>query len=119
MLSGLLMMFAIFGLLMWIGAVSGDNDEAAFGNMILCLTMTTLMLSALALGLRMRSKMQAKMNLVIKNLTSTFGHVDATMFAKEIHISLDDARDVLDKRAHRFKWRRTELEHYDARYYLS
>lgn len=119
MLSALLMMFAIFGLLMWIGAVSGDNDDAAFGNMVLCLTMTTLMLSALAIGLRMRSRMQTKMELVIKNLTSTFGHIDATLFAKEINITLDDARDVLDKRAQKFKWRRTELEHYDARYFLN
>ena len=119
MLSALLMMFAIFGLLMWIGAVSGDNDDAAFGNMVLCLTMTTLMLSALGIGLRMRSRMQTKMEQVIQNLTSTFGHVDATLFAKEINITLDDARDVLDKRAQKFKWRRTELEHYDARYFLN
>ncbi len=118
MLSGLLMMFAVFGLLMWIGAVSGDNDEAAFGNMLLCFVMTTLMLSALAIGLRMRNRMQTKMDLVIQNLSSTLGHVDATLFAKEINITLDDARDVLDKRARTFKWRRTELEHYDARYFL-
>jgi type IV secretory pathway TrbD component len=41
MLSGLLMMFAIFGLVMWIGAEVGENDDAASGNMILFLIMTT------------------------------------------------------------------------------
>ncbi|MBK6759669.1 MAG: hypothetical protein IPG73_03015 [Ignavibacteria bacterium] len=117
MLSGLLMMFAIFGLVMWIGAEVGENDEAATGNMILCLIMTTLTLAALKTGLWMRSRMNKRMEEVITSLVAREGHIDATSFAAEMKISMDDARDVLDKRARKRNWKRAELEHYNARYF--
>ena len=111
------MMFAIFGLVMWIGAEVGENDEAATGNMILCLIMTTLTLAALQTGLGMRSRMNSRMDAVVTSLVDKFGHVDATTFASEMKISMDDARDVLDKRARKRNWQRAELEHYNARYF--
>jgi hypothetical protein len=117
MLSGLLMMFAIFGLVMWIGAEVGENDDAASGNMILFLIMTTLTLAALQTGLWMRSRMNSRMDAVITSLVDKVGHVDATTFASEMKISMDDARDVLDKRARKRNWERAELEHYNARYF--
>ncbi|MBL0321757.1 MAG: hypothetical protein IPP80_05160 [Ignavibacteria bacterium] len=117
MLSGLLMMFAIFGLVMWIGAEVGENDEAATGNMILCLIMTTLTLAALKTGLWMRSRMNKRMEEVITSLVAREGHIDAKSFATEMKISMDDARDVLDKRARKRNWKRAELEQYNARYF--
>ena len=97
MLSAILMMFAIFGLVMWIGAIEGENEKAAYGNM-----------------------MRASMNLRIENLlTEMFqreGSVQATSFAERMGISLDDARDVLDKRSRDRGWLRTEYAQYDARY---
>lgn len=117
MLSGLLMMFAIFGLVMWIGAEVGENDEAATGNMILCFTMTSLTLGTLKAGLWMRSRMNKRMEAAIAKLFSADGFVEAASFAAEMQISMDDARDVLDKRARKHQWQRTELENYNARYF--
>lgn len=119
MLSAFLMMFAIFGLVMWIGANAGDNDEAAFGNMILCLTMTASCLVALFAGLRMRSRASIRIESAISHLFGSVGFVEATAFATELKISLDDARDVLDARSRIHSWRRVELEKYNARYYSS
>lgn len=111
------MMFAIFGLVMWIGAEVGENDDAATGNMILCLIMTTLTLAALKTGLWMRSRMNSRMDEVINSLVAREGHIDAKSFAAEMEISMDDARDVLDKRARKRNWKRAELEQYNARYF--
>jgi hypothetical protein len=38
------------------------------------------------------------------------------VFADRMGVSLDDARDMLDKRARDRRWLRTEFAHYDARY---
>jgi hypothetical protein len=57
------------------------------------------------------------MDAVITSLVDKVGHVDATTFASEMKISMDDARDVLDKRARKRNWERAELEHYNARYF--
>lgn len=116
MLSAILMMFAIFGLVMWIGALEGDNDKAAFGNMILCFVMTFLMLITLGIGMRMRKTMNGRAEDVIAELFTHEGHVDATVFADRMGVSLDDARDMLDSRARDRQWLRTEYEHYNARY---
>ncbi|MCX6140767.1 MAG: hypothetical protein NTX15_08070 [Candidatus Kapabacteria bacterium] len=119
MLSAFLMMFAIFGLVMWIGANAGDNDDAAFGNMILCLLMTASSITALVIGLRMRTGATSRIEGAIAMLTGSIGYIEATTFAAEMKISLDDARDVLDKRSRIHNWRRVELEQYNARYYPS
>jgi len=116
MFSALLMMFAIFGAVLWIGAVSGANDQAAFGNMILFFVMLVLTLIALGTGLSMRSRSNAKIDALIDTTLKSIGLVDAASFATQMNISLDDARDVLDKRIQRRRWQRTELEHYNAQY---
>ncbi len=117
MLSGLLMMFAIFGMIMWIGATVGENESAATGNMILTLIMTVFTLTALQAGLSMRKKANARIETSIEAQFATRGFVEAATLAAEIGISMDDARDVLDKRAARRLWKRTELEQYNARYF--
>lgn len=116
MLSALLMMFAVFGAAMWVGAISGENSEAALGNMILFFAMSILMFITLGLGLRLRARSNARVDEAITRLLTSAGMVDAVMFATEMQISLDDARNVLDQRMAPGKWQRTELEHYNAQY---
>lgn len=116
MLSAILMMFAIFGLVMWIGALEGDNEKAAFGNMVLCFVMTFLMSITLGIGLRMRKTMNERVEALLTELFASMGHVDAATFADRMGVSLDDARDMLDSRARERQWLRTEYAHYDARY---
>ncbi len=116
MLSAILMMFAIFGLVMWIGALEGDNEKAAYGNMMLCFVMSVLMVVTLVIGMRMRSAMNKRAEAALTELFAEHGHVQASVFAERLGVSLDDARDMLDKRARDRMWLRTEYSHYDARY---
>lgn len=118
MLSGLIMMFAIFGLVMWVGAVSGNNESSAFGNMMLGLLMSALCLIVFRIGMRKRKVANTRIEEVLKLLISNNGLIVASTFAKNMEITLDDARDILDKKARRNRWRRLELEHYDAQYYI-
>ena len=116
MLSAILMMFAIFGLVMWIGAIEGENEKAAFGNMMLCFVMSVLMTITLIVGMRMRASMNLRIENLVTEMFQREGFVQATSFAERMGISLDDARDVLDKRSRDRGWLRTEFAQYDARY---
>jgi hypothetical protein len=110
-------MFAVIGFVMWIGADIGDNEEAARGNMILAMIMTVAALTALRVGMSMRAKMNARIETAISGQLSTRGYVEASTLAAELKLSMDDARDVLDKRRVDRGWSRTELEQYNARYF--
>ena len=116
MLSAILMMFAIFGLVMWIGAIEGENEKAAYGNMMLCFVMSALMIITLIVGIRMRASMNLRIENLLTEMFQREGSVQATSFAERMGISLDDARDVLDKRSRDRGWLRTEYAQYDARY---
>lgn len=116
MLSAILMMFAIFGLVMWIGAIEGENEKAAFGNMMLCFVMSVLMTITLIVGMRMRASMNLRIENLVTEMFQREGSIQATSFAERMGISLDDARDVLDKRSRDRGWLRTEFAQYDARY---
>jgi hypothetical protein len=116
MLSAILMMFAIFGLVMWIGAIEGENEKAAYGNMMLCFVMSVLMIITLIVGMRMRASMNLRIENLLTEMFQREGSVQATSFAERMGISLDDARDVLDKRSRDRGWLRTEYAQYDARY---
>lgn len=116
MLSAILMMFAIFGLVMWIGAIEGENEKAAYGNMMLCFVMSVLMIITLIVGMRMRASMNLRIENLVTEMFQREGFVQATSFAERMGISLDDARDVLDKRSRDRGWLRTEFAQYDARY---
>ncbi len=116
MLSAILMMFAIFGLVMWIGAIEGENEKAAYGNMMLCFVMSVLMIITLIVGIRMRASMNLRIENLLTEMFQREGSVQATSFAERMGISLDDARDVLDKRSRDRGWLRTEYAQYDARY---
>ena len=116
MLSAILMMFAIFGLVMWIGAIEGENEKAAFGNMMLCFVMSVLMTITLIVGMRMRASMNLRIENLVTEMFQREGSIQATSFAERMGVSLDDARDVLDKRSRDRGWLRTEFAQYDARY---
>jgi len=66
--------------------------------------------------MRMRKTMNERAEAVLTELFASVGDVDAVVFADRMGVSLDDARDMLDKRARDRRWLRTEFAHYDARY---
>lgn len=115
MLSGLLMMFAIYGLVMTIGA-RVDESTAWIGNLVMGGTCAVLMLVVFTAGMTMRKKAQARIEHEIEREFNEQGFVEATSFAELAGVSLDDARDQLDKRMRERGWQRTELEKYNAIY---
>ena len=61
MVSGLLMMFSVYGFIMMIGAYVGE-DDAYIGNGIMALIFTALTLIALQVGLSKRKKARVLIN---------------------------------------------------------
>ncbi len=119
MLSAIFMMFAVFGFVFAYGAFVGDNDDIAWGNLWLGVTMITTSAIVLLVGLRLKKHEDARMDGVIADLLSKESCIEASRFAECLNISVDDARDVLDKRARANNWRRLELEHYNAKYFVA
>ncbi len=114
--SGLTMMFAVYGLVMTIGALV-DESDAWIGNLTLGGTFTVISASCVTIGMMMRKKVQKRLDQEIDREFLDLGYVEASLFAKEAGVSLDDARDQLDRRMRDLGWKRTELESYNARYY--
>lgn len=115
MASGLLMMFAVYGFVMMIGAMVGRND-AVTGNAILALVFTVLTLTALRVGLSKRKQAQRLYANVIDAEMDEHGAVDAQRFATACGVTLDDARDILDRRLYSKGWNCVELDGYNAIY---
>ncbi len=113
--SGLLMMFAVYGAVMLMGAYVGDTD-AMSGNAIMTLIFTVLTLTALRIGLSQRKRAHQIFERVITEEFDSHGYLDAVRFSQGAGISLDDARDILDKWAPERKWSRVELSGYNAEY---
>jgi hypothetical protein len=118
MASGLLMMFAVYGLVMTIGALVDDSD-AWIGNFSIGATFTILAVAAVSAGIVLRRKVQARLEAEINRQFEQFGYVDASLFATCAKVTMDDARDQLDRRAREGGWLRRELEQYNAHYFLS
>ena len=115
MCAGLLMMFAVYGMVMMIGAIVGEND-AVFGNALMTLVFTALTVAAFSIGMAQRKRAHQLFSTVIENELSTHGYVDAIRFSKGAGVTLDDARDILDRMARHRGWHRTELTEYNAEY---
>lgn len=113
--SGLLMMFAVYGFVMMIGAMVGNND-AVYGNGILAAAFTVLTLAAFRVGMSKRKKAQKLFDNVITAEMDEHGSVEAQRFATACGVSLDDARDILDRRLYSKGWDCIELEGYNAIY---
>lgn len=115
MASGLLMMFAVYGFVMMIGAMVGNND-AVSGNTIISLIFTVLTLVMFRLGMSQRKKAHALFQSVIDREIADHGYIDALRFSQGAGVSLDDARDILNRRATSNRWMITELDGYNAEY---
>jgi hypothetical protein len=116
MASGLLGMFAVYGGIMWIGAVVGESEDAITGNAIMTGIFTTLMITAIRVGLSQRAKARKRFEAVVEQEFTDHGYVDAIRFSQGAGISLDDARDWLDKRYIPNGWTRVEKSGYNAEY---
>lgn len=116
MVSGFFMMFTIFGYVMTVGALV-DESDVWIGNFILGSICFILTLGAFVTGLRLRKQVHKQVNMLIEQLFAEHGHVEAVVFAKGAQVSLDDARDMLDRRMHIHGWKRTEMLQYNALYH--
>ncbi|MEY2720033.1 MAG: hypothetical protein RLZZ273_1399 [Bacteroidota bacterium] len=119
MLSAVFMMFAVFGFVFAYGAFIGDNDDIAWGNLGLGVTMITTSAVILLWGLRLKKKADVRIEATIADLLAKYQCIEATEFAKDLGITVDDARDMLDTRAREHNWRRLELENYNAKYFVA
>ena len=119
MLSAIFMMFAVFGFVFAYGAFVGENDDIGWGNLWLGVTMITTSAIVLVVGLRIKTREDARVDNVIADLLAKNACIEAIRFAEHLSISLDDARDVLDKRARANNWSRLELEQYNAKYFVA
>lgn len=118
MLSAVFMMFAVFGFVFAYGAFIGDNDDIAWGNLGLGITMITTSAIVLLWGLNLKKKNDVRINATIADLLAKHACIEAAEFAKDLGITVDDARDMLDTRARAQNWRRLELENYNAKYFV-
>ncbi len=109
------MMFAIYGYIMMIGSLV-DESDAWFGNMVLGSICATIMLSVFLTGMIMRKSARQRIEAEIDKQFRENGFLEATTFATNAGVSLDDARDQLDRRMVERGWSRVELEQYNAVY---
>lgn len=116
MLSAIFLMFAVFGFIFALGADIGDNDDIASGNLSLGLIMIGASIITLLVGMRMQRRFDARVDATISELGHPTGSFEAFDFANALAISVDDARDVLEKKARTAGWVCEELEQYNARY---
>ena len=119
MLSALLLMFAVFGFVFSYGAYRGDNDDVGMGNLVMGQIMIAAAVGTLLAGLRMQRQFELRIDGAISSLSTPTGSFDAASFATALNISVDDARDILGKRARIRGWQCQELEGYNARYDVS
>lgn len=108
-------MFAVYGLIMTVGAFSDEND-IWISNFIIGGSFTILTITVFTIGMIMRKKAHVRLEAEIERLFTETGHIEAAAFAKGAGVSMDDARDQLDRRMRERGWHRTELERYNAIY---
>ncbi|MBU3679841.1 MAG: hypothetical protein FGM32_09595 [Candidatus Kapabacteria bacterium] len=118
MLSALFLMFAVFGFVFSYGAYRGDNDDVGMGNLVMGLLMIGASVATLLIGLRLQKGFDARVESTITSLAGSSGSFEAEQFAAALGISVDDARDVLGKRARAGNWQYEELGSYNARYFV-
>lgn len=110
------MMFAVYGYIMMIGAMVGEND-AVFGNAMMGSVFAVLMLVVFKLAMQRRKKAHILFNSTISNMLTADGFIEATNFATTTGVSVDDARDILDKQMVEHHWSREEKSQYNALYF--
>jgi len=115
-MSGILMMFAVFSIVMLVGAYNDPLKATVDGIWILSGICTVLTVTVFIIGLRQRSVMLARFEAEVQTQVSTNGQIDARTFADAVGITLDSAREVLDTMARHRGWHRTEEAGYNAVY---
>ena len=118
MLSALFLMFAVFGFVFSYGAYRGDNDDVGMGNLVMGLLMIGASVATLLIGLRLQKGFDSRVETTIASLSGPNGSFEAEQFATALGISVDDARDILGKRARAGSWKYEELDSYNARYFV-
>ena len=113
--TALLMMFAVYGYIMMIGAIVGDND-AVFGNALMGSVFLVLAIVTFNIGMAQRRRAHERIEDVVDKEMREHGYIDAERFAEGAGVSLDDARDILDRLGRKNNWKRTELTGYNAEY---
>ena len=108
-------MFSVYGYIMMMGAVFGESD-AVTGNFIMGTIFLVLTIVALQYGLYGRRKAHRRFDEQIAAELDQYGLVNAERFAASLDVSLDDARDILSKKAEERNWSCTELGGYNAEY---
>lgn len=116
MVSGLLLMFAAFSTVMFLGGYFNDA-EGADKNGILALACFALTGAVFTVAMRLRKRAHGRIDAEIEHEFNTIGYVEASQLATVLGMSIDETRDVLDKMSHTRKWRREESHSYNARYY--
>ncbi|MBU3742701.1 MAG: hypothetical protein FGM24_10515 [Candidatus Kapabacteria bacterium] len=115
-MSGILMMFAVFSIVMLIGAYKDPLLANVQGIWIMTGICTALTLTVLGIGIAQRKTMHTRFEAEVVRQTKELGHIDAVTFASTLGISLDSAREVLDTMARHRGWQRTEHAQYNAVY---
>lgn len=115
-MSGILMMFAVFSLVMLIGAYIDPLKANVSGITIMSMVTTIATLVVLRVGLAQRKRMHTRFDAAVSEQVRLHGYVDAEEFAAAAQISLDSAREVLDTMARHRGWKRTEHAGYNAHY---
>lgn len=114
--TGIMMMFTVFGGIMFIGSFGEVHADTALGNGILTAILLVLTLIMLVVGLRMRKRANQRLLQVVDEIFAAQNGLDASHFAERAGISLDSAREFLDKQAHLHAWHRVESSGYNAHY---
>lgn len=114
--TGLMMMFTIFGGIMFIGSFGEIHAETAIGNGILTVILLVVTVTMLIVGMRMRSAFNSRLQATLQEMFAVDAAIEASDFATRMHISLDSAREFLDKQAALQGWDRVESAGYNARY---
>jgi len=114
--TGLMMMFTIFGGIMFIGSFGEIHADTAVGNGILTAILLTVTVSMLIIGLRMRSAFNSRLLVTIDEMFTAGTAIEASEFALRANVSLDSAREFLDRQATLHGWDRVESSGYNARY---
>ena len=109
------MMFSVYGFIMMIGAMVGDN-EAVKGNFIMGFIFLIFTLAAFQIGMKQRKQAHMVYDNVISAQLDEQGYVEARSFSQGAGVSLDDAREILNHRMSEKDWTCTELEGYNAEY---
>ncbi|MBI2794607.1 MAG: phage holin family protein [Ignavibacteria bacterium] len=115
MLAGLMMMFAVFSSLIMVGALVGNSD-AWKGNFGLASVFTSVGIVLCYVGIKKRRRAYMMFEEEIAHQLSDSGFIEALKFSNAAQVSLDEARDILDKFMKKRFWQRKELSGYNAEY---